>query len=120
MPRIELNRLAQHADGKVGPRGLQGKDTELMGCLEVRRIRIEHLSVAVFRCRETTRGMTRLGVSQRHIALHLRERRTGLRHQPPATRRTWCNRHGDGTEEWMAFFNDPDGRPLAIMSQVKS
>jgi len=30
------------------------------------------------------------------------------------------HRHGDGTEEWMAFFNDPDGRPLAIMSQVKS
>lgn len=29
------------------------------------------------------------------------------------------HRHGDGTEEWMAFFKDPDGRPLAIMSQVK-
>lgn len=28
------------------------------------------------------------------------------------------HRHDDGTEEWMAFFNDPDGRPLAIMSQV--
>ncbi|NJN51602.1 MAG: VOC family protein [Gammaproteobacteria bacterium] len=29
------------------------------------------------------------------------------------------HRHDDGMEEWMAFFNDPDGRPLAIMSQVK-
>ena len=28
-------------------------------------------------------------------------------------------KHPDGTEEWMAFFNDPDGKPLAIMSQVK-
>lgn len=28
--------------------------------------------------------------------------------------------HADGTEEWMGFFKDPDGRPLAIMSQVKS
>ncbi len=28
------------------------------------------------------------------------------------------HRHADGTEEWMAFFNDNDGRPLAIMSQV--
>lgn len=27
-------------------------------------------------------------------------------------------RHPDGTEEWMAFFNDPDGKPLALMSQV--
>jgi predicted enzyme related to lactoylglutathione lyase len=29
------------------------------------------------------------------------------------------HRHGDGMEEWMAFFKDPDGRTLAIMSQVK-
>ena len=29
------------------------------------------------------------------------------------------HRHPDGTEEWMAFFEDPDGRPLAVMSQVK-
>jgi catechol 2,3-dioxygenase-like lactoylglutathione lyase family enzyme len=29
------------------------------------------------------------------------------------------HRHADGTEEWMAFFKDPDGRPLAIMTQVK-
>ncbi len=25
-------------------------------------------------------------------------------------------KHEDGAEEWMAFFNDPDERPLAIMS----
>jgi DNA-binding CsgD family transcriptional regulator/catechol 2,3-dioxygenase-like lactoylglutathione lyase family enzyme len=29
-------------------------------------------------------------------------------------------KHPDGTEEWMAFFNDPDGKPLAIMSQVST
>ena len=29
------------------------------------------------------------------------------------------HRHADGTEEWMGFFEDPDGRPLALMSQVK-
>jgi DNA-binding CsgD family transcriptional regulator len=29
------------------------------------------------------------------------------------------HRHADGTEEWMAFFEDPDGRPLAIMAQTK-
>lgn len=28
------------------------------------------------------------------------------------------HRHADGTEEWMAFFEDPDGRPLAIMAQA--
>jgi DNA-binding CsgD family transcriptional regulator len=29
------------------------------------------------------------------------------------------HRHADGTEEWLAFFEDPDGRPLALMSQTK-
>lgn len=28
------------------------------------------------------------------------------------------HRHADGTEEWMAFFNDNEDRPLAIMAQV--
>jgi DNA-binding CsgD family transcriptional regulator/predicted enzyme related to lactoylglutathione lyase len=27
------------------------------------------------------------------------------------------HRHADGSEEWMAFFLDPEGRTLAIMSQ---
>lgn len=29
-------------------------------------------------------------------------------------------RHPDGLEEWMAFFEDPDGQPLGLMSQVSS
>ena len=29
------------------------------------------------------------------------------------------HRHADGLEEWMAFFSDNEGRPLAIMSQVR-
>jgi catechol 2,3-dioxygenase-like lactoylglutathione lyase family enzyme/DNA-binding CsgD family transcriptional regulator len=29
-------------------------------------------------------------------------------------------RQPDGTEEWMAFFNDPDGRLLAIAAQAKA
>ncbi|MBB6254162.1 LuxR C-terminal-related transcriptional regulator [Nitrospirillum iridis] len=28
------------------------------------------------------------------------------------------HQHEDGTEEWMAFFKDNEGRPLAIMAQV--
>ena len=28
------------------------------------------------------------------------------------------HRHADGTEEWMAFLKDNEGRPLAIMSKV--
>ncbi len=29
------------------------------------------------------------------------------------------HRHADGTEEWMAFFDDNEKRPLAIMAQIK-
>ncbi len=29
------------------------------------------------------------------------------------------HRHADGLEEWMAFFNDLEGRTLALMCQVK-
>jgi catechol 2,3-dioxygenase-like lactoylglutathione lyase family enzyme len=28
--------------------------------------------------------------------------------------------HADGTEDWAAFFNDLEGRPLAILSKVKA
>lgn len=28
------------------------------------------------------------------------------------------HKHANGTEEWMAFFKDNEGRPLAIMAQV--
>jgi DNA-binding CsgD family transcriptional regulator/catechol 2,3-dioxygenase-like lactoylglutathione lyase family enzyme len=30
------------------------------------------------------------------------------------------HKHPDGTEEWMAFFKDPDGGLLALMSQVQA
>jgi catechol 2,3-dioxygenase-like lactoylglutathione lyase family enzyme len=29
------------------------------------------------------------------------------------------HRHAEGTEEWMAFFADNEGRPLALMSQTR-
>jgi DNA-binding CsgD family transcriptional regulator/predicted enzyme related to lactoylglutathione lyase len=29
------------------------------------------------------------------------------------------HRHADGSEEWMALFSDPEGRPLALMSQIR-
>lgn len=30
------------------------------------------------------------------------------------------HKHADGTEEWMAFFKDNEGRPLALMAQAKA
>lgn len=34
--------------------------------------------------------------------------------QPPHR----VHRHADGTEEWMAFFADPEHRPLALMARL--
>ena len=30
------------------------------------------------------------------------------------------HRHDDGTEEWLACFEDDEGRPLQLMTQVRS
>lgn len=30
------------------------------------------------------------------------------------------HRHEDGTEEWTAFFEDDEGRPLGLMTQVRT
>jgi len=29
------------------------------------------------------------------------------------------HKHADGTEEWLAMFKDPEGRPLGIMAQAR-
>ncbi|WP_338721984.1 VOC family protein [Devosia sp. XK-2] len=35
--------------------------------------------------------------------------------QPPHR----VHQHADGTEEWIAFFADPEDRPLALIAQVR-
>jgi hypothetical protein len=36
-----------------------------------------------------------------------------------ARRMTTSSPHADGTEEWMTFFKDNEGRMLALMEQAK-
>ena len=45
---------------------------------------------------------------------------TDLTGKPVGPHPHMIHRHEDGTEEWMAFFQDNDGRPLAIMAQAKA
>jgi hypothetical protein len=45
---------------------------------------------------------------------------TDLSGKPVGPHPHMIHRHDDRTEEWMAFFKDNEGRPLGIMSQVKS
>ena len=46
---------------------------------------------------------------------HLEARGVKFTHAPHM-----IHRHEDGTEEWMAFFEDNERRPLALMTQVRS
>ncbi len=52
-----------------------------------------------------------------------RSRRGRPPHEDVLTPTEWrvvhAVQHADGTQEWMAHFHDPEGRPMAIMSQVK-
>lgn len=85
-------------------------------------------TLAFFDC-----GGTRLMLSQekggavKESILYLRVADIAAAHRQLATRGVKfthaphkIHQHADGTEEWMAFFEDPDGRPLAIMSQVRA
>lgn len=76
-------------------------------------------------------GGTRLMLSQQGGAtqesvLYLRVADIGAAHAALGARGVefthaphMIHRHADGMEEWMAFFADPDGRPLALMSQTR-
>jgi DNA-binding CsgD family transcriptional regulator/catechol 2,3-dioxygenase-like lactoylglutathione lyase family enzyme len=76
-------------------------------------------------------GGTRLMLSQeggpvRESILYMRVADIAAAHQQLESRGVrfthaphLIHRHADGTEEWMAFFEDPDGRPLALMAQAR-
>jgi DNA-binding CsgD family transcriptional regulator/catechol 2,3-dioxygenase-like lactoylglutathione lyase family enzyme len=57
-----------------------------------------------------------LRVPDLHSAkVELEERGVYFTHAPHM-----IHRHEDGTEEWMAFFEDDEGRPLALMTQART
>ena len=57
-----------------------------------------------------------LRVADLHAAKdQLEERGARFTHAPHM-----IHRHDDGTEEWMAFLEDNEGRPLALMTQVRA
>jgi DNA-binding CsgD family transcriptional regulator/catechol 2,3-dioxygenase-like lactoylglutathione lyase family enzyme len=83
-------------------------------------------TLAFFDC-----GGTRLMLSQegggaaKESILYLRVADIAAAHETLAARGVkfthaphMIHRHADGTEEWMAFFEDPDGRPMALMCQL--
>lgn len=83
-------------------------------------------TLAFFDCGGTRLMLAQEGGAGKESILYLRVADIATAHQTLAARGVtfshaphMIHRHADGTEEWMAFFTDPDGRPLALMSQVK-
>ena len=82
-------------------------------------------TLAFFDCGGTRLMLSQEGGAAKESILYLRVADIAAAHERLATRGVkfthaphMIHRHADGTEEWMAFFEDPDGRPLALMCQV--
>ncbi len=82
-------------------------------------------TLAFFDCGGTRLMLSQEGGATKESILYLRVPDIAAAHARLAARGVkfthaphLIHRHADGTEEWMAFFEDPDGRPLALMSQV--
>ena len=82
-------------------------------------------TLAFFDCGGTRLMLSQEGGAAKESILYLRVPDIAVAHEQLATRGVkfthaphLIHRHADGTEEWMAFFEDPDGRPLALMCQV--
>lgn len=124
MNDLELGPIGQISRSVSDIRGAQRWYEEVLG--------LEHLytfgDLAFFDCGGTRLLLTRAEAPAAAESLlyfrvpdiegaHAELKRRGVEFiNPPHM----IHRHSDGTEEWMAFFKDPEGRPLAIMAQAKS
>ena len=60
------------------------------------------------------------GASAAESILYFRVADIAAKHAAPVAKQLkTATASSDGTEEWMAFFLDPEGRPLALMAQVR-
>jgi len=82
-------------------------------------------TLAFFDCAGTRLMLSQEGGAAKESILYLRVPDIATAHEQLAARGVkfthaphLIHRHPDGTEEWMAFFEDPDGRPLALMCQI--
>lgn len=94
-------------------------------------LRLEHLysfgDLAFFRCGELRLFLSQQAGGAAESILYFRVDDIRAAHAELASRGIefinaphLIHRHADGCEEWMAFFNDNEGRPLALMAQVRA
>jgi DNA-binding CsgD family transcriptional regulator/catechol 2,3-dioxygenase-like lactoylglutathione lyase family enzyme len=83
-------------------------------------------TLAFFDLNGTRLMLSQEGGAVRESLLYLKVPDIGAAHAALASRGVkfthaphLIHRHADGTEEWMAFFEDPDARPMALMCQKR-
>ena len=84
-------------------------------------------TLAFFDCGGTRLMLSQEGGATKESILYLRVTDIAAAHDRLAARGVkfthaphMIHRHANGMEEWMAFFEDPDGRPLALMCQISA
>ena len=84
-------------------------------------------TLAFFDCGGTRLMLSQEGAATKESILYLRVADITKAHEGLTSRGVkfthaphMIHRHTNGTEEWMAFFEDPDGRPLGLMCQISA
>jgi DNA-binding CsgD family transcriptional regulator/catechol 2,3-dioxygenase-like lactoylglutathione lyase family enzyme len=84
-------------------------------------------TLAFFDCGGTRLMLSQEGGAAKESILYLRVSDIAKTHEQLTARGVkfthaphMIHRHTNGIEEWMAFFEDPDGRPLALMCQISA
>ena len=84
-------------------------------------------TLAFFDCGGTRLMLSQEGGASKESILYLQVADIAAAHERLAARGIkfthaphMIHRHANGIEEWMAFFEDPDGRPLALMCQISA
>jgi len=130
--RAPQGRSSMAEEAKLGPIGQIARSVSDIKASETwyrEVLGLPHLftfgTLAFFDCGGTRLMLSQEGGATKESILYLRVTDIAAAHDRLAARGVkfthaphMIHRHTNGMEEWMAFFEDPDGRPLALMCQV--
>ena len=130
--RAPKGRFTMAVEAKLGPIGQIARSVSDIQASESwyrEVLGLPHLytfgTLAFFDCGGTRLMLSQEGGAAKESILYLRVGDIAAAHRQLAARGVkfthaphMIHRHANGIEEWMAFFEDPDGRPLALISQV--
>jgi catechol 2,3-dioxygenase-like lactoylglutathione lyase family enzyme len=131
LANVSRQPMKSHSRGSIGQIARSVSDTAVSEKWYREVLRLPHLytygPLAFFDCGGTRLMLSGEGGAKPESILYLRVDDIVVAHAELTARGVrfthaphMIHRHADGTEEWMAFFEDPDARPMAIMMQAHS